>query len=64
MLSVSLKTFRFLSVYRPCVKGIVVRRSDLVGLIMRRNELANDMLKASTIQQLPAMIQVWLLLNC
>lgn len=50
--------------YRPCVKGIVVRRSDLVGLIMRRNELANDILKASTIQQLPAMIQVWLLLNC
>ncbi|XP_030966740.1 DNA replication ATP-dependent helicase/nuclease JHS1 isoform X1 [Quercus lobata] len=43
--------------HRPCVKGIVVRRSDLVGLIMRRNELANDILKASTIQQLPAMIQ-------
>ncbi|KAM4081953.1 hypothetical protein ACJW30_11G132500 [Castanea mollissima] len=38
-------------------QGIMVRRSDLVGLIMRRNELANDILKASTIQQLPAMIQ-------
>ncbi|GMY22919.1 DNA replication ATP-dependent helicase/nuclease JHS1 isoform X2 [Fagus crenata] len=36
-------------------QGIVVRRSDLVGLIMRRNELANDILKASTTQQLPPM---------
>ncbi|KAF8379125.1 hypothetical protein HHK36_028554 [Tetracentron sinense] len=38
-------------------QGIAVRRSDLVGLIMRRNELANDILKASTIQQLPPMVQ-------
>ncbi|XP_059451094.1 DNA replication ATP-dependent helicase/nuclease JHS1 isoform X1 [Corylus avellana] len=38
-------------------QGIVVQRSDLVGLIMRRNELANDILKASTVQQLPPMIQ-------
>uniref|UniRef100_A0A2N9F1V3 DNA replication ATP-dependent helicase/nuclease n=1 Tax=Fagus sylvatica TaxID=28930 RepID=A0A2N9F1V3_FAGSY len=36
-------------------QGIKVRRSDLVGLIMRRNELANDILKASTTQQLPPM---------
>ncbi|XP_057510867.1 DNA replication ATP-dependent helicase/nuclease JHS1-like [Actinidia eriantha] len=38
-------------------QGIVVRRSDLVGLIMRRNELASDILKASTSQQLPPMLQ-------
>ncbi|KAL5799099.1 hypothetical protein ACOSQ2_003919 [Xanthoceras sorbifolium] len=38
-------------------QGITVRRSDLVGLIMRRNELANDILKASTLQQLPPMLQ-------
>ncbi|KAJ4842556.1 hypothetical protein Tsubulata_008498 [Turnera subulata] len=38
-------------------QGITVRRSDVVGLIMRRNELANDILKASTIQQLPPMLQ-------
>ncbi|KAM7512220.1 hypothetical protein LguiB_011095 [Lonicera macranthoides] len=38
-------------------QGIAVKRSDLVGLIMRRNELANDILKASTAQQLPPMIQ-------
>lgn len=44
------------------VKGIAVRRSDLVGLIMRRNELASDILKASTSQQLPPMLQVWLLI--
>ena len=58
MQSVSLKILRLLSVHRPCVKGIVVRRSDLVGLIMRRNELANDILKASTTQQLPPMTRV------
>ncbi|XP_028095091.1 DNA replication ATP-dependent helicase/nuclease DNA2 isoform X1 [Camellia sinensis] len=38
-------------------QGIVVQRSDLVGLIMRRNELANDILKASTSQQLPPMLK-------
>ncbi|KAF5207658.1 DNA replication ATP-dependent helicase/nuclease DNA2 [Thalictrum thalictroides] len=38
-------------------QGITVKRSDLVGLIMRRNELANDILKASTVQQLPQMLQ-------
>ncbi|KAI3444863.1 hypothetical protein Pfo_001528 [Paulownia fortunei] len=38
-------------------QGISVRRSDLIGLIMRRNDLANDLLKASTTQQLPPMIQ-------
>ncbi|KAI8572529.1 hypothetical protein RHMOL_Rhmol01G0206500 [Rhododendron molle] len=38
-------------------QGIAVRRSDLVGLIMRRNELASDILKASTSQQLPPMLQ-------
>ncbi|KAK9273764.1 hypothetical protein L1049_018574 [Liquidambar formosana] len=38
-------------------QGIAVRRSDLVGLIIRRNELANDILKASTSQQLPPMLQ-------
>ncbi|XP_057980952.1 DNA replication ATP-dependent helicase/nuclease JHS1 [Malania oleifera] len=38
-------------------QGIAVRRSDLVGLIMRRNELANDILKALTMQQLPPMLQ-------
>uniref|UniRef100_A0A5B7AJ85 DNA helicase n=2 Tax=Davidia involucrata TaxID=16924 RepID=A0A5B7AJ85_DAVIN len=38
-------------------QGIVVQRSDMVGLIMRRNELANDILKASTTQQLPSMLQ-------
>lgn len=41
------------------MKGISVRRSDLIGLIMRRNELANDLLKASTTQQLPPMLQVF-----
>ncbi|KAI9180101.1 hypothetical protein LWI28_001188 [Acer negundo] len=35
----------------------MVRRSDVVGLIMRRNELANDILKASTMQHLPPMIR-------
>lgn len=40
------------------VKGISVQRSDLVGLIIRRNELANDILVASTTQQLPPMLQV------
>ncbi|KAK2968501.1 hypothetical protein RJ640_027551 [Escallonia rubra] len=39
------------------VKQIAVRRSDLVGLIMRRNELSNDILKASTTQRLPPMLQ-------
>ncbi|KAK3019282.1 hypothetical protein RJ639_002855, partial [Escallonia herrerae] len=39
------------------VKRIAVRRSDLVGLIMRRNELSNDILKASTTQRLPPMLQ-------
>ncbi|KAI3719214.1 hypothetical protein L6452_20109 [Arctium lappa] len=39
-------------------QGIAVRHSDLVGLIMRRNELASDLLKASTTQQLPPMLQV------
>nr|DAD29246.1 TPA_asm: hypothetical protein HUJ06_030714 [Nelumbo nucifera] len=38
-------------------QGIAVQRSDLLGLIMRRNELANDILKASIIQQLPPMLQ-------
>ncbi|KAL1535834.1 DNA helicase [Salvia divinorum] len=38
-------------------RGISVKRSDLIGLIMRRNELANDLLKASTTQQLPPMLQ-------
>ncbi|XP_042487897.1 DNA replication ATP-dependent helicase/nuclease JHS1 isoform X3 [Macadamia integrifolia] len=38
-------------------QGVLVRRSDLVGLIMRRNELAKDILKASTTQQLPPMLQ-------
>ncbi|XP_031092095.1 DNA replication ATP-dependent helicase/nuclease JHS1 isoform X1 [Ipomoea triloba] len=38
-------------------QGITVRRSDLIGLLMRRNELANDLLRASTTQQLPPMIQ-------
>lgn len=40
------------------VKGISVQRSDLVGLIIRRNELANDILVASTTQQLPPMLRV------
>ncbi|KAL5560584.1 hypothetical protein UlMin_036795 [Ulmus minor] len=38
-------------------QGITVRRSDLIGLIMRRNELATDLLKASTMQVLPPMLQ-------
>ncbi|KAL0429394.1 UNVERIFIED_CONTAM: DNA replication ATP-dependent helicase/nuclease JHS1 [Sesamum radiatum] len=38
-------------------QGIAVKRSDLIGLIMRRNDLANDLLKASTTQQLPPMLQ-------
>ncbi|VFQ84275.1 unnamed protein product [Cuscuta campestris] len=38
-------------------QGMKVQRSDLVGLLMRRNELANDLLRASTSQQLPPMIQ-------
>ncbi|KAL0547963.1 hypothetical protein IC582_012402 [Cucumis melo] len=38
-------------------QGIRVQRSDLVGLIMRRNELANNILKASTAQLLPPMLQ-------
>ncbi|XP_040995352.1 DNA replication ATP-dependent helicase/nuclease JHS1 [Juglans microcarpa x Juglans regia] len=38
-------------------QGIAVRRSDLVGLVMRRNELASHILKASTMQQLPPMLQ-------
>ncbi|ONK72257.1 uncharacterized protein A4U43_C04F17470 [Asparagus officinalis] len=37
--------------------GIKVQRSDVVGLIMRRNELATDILKASSTQNLPPMIQ-------
>ncbi|XP_019095046.1 PREDICTED: DNA replication ATP-dependent helicase/nuclease DNA2-like isoform X2 [Camelina sativa] len=37
--------------------GISVQRSDLVGLIIRRNELANDILVASTTQQLPPMLR-------
>lgn len=45
------------------VKGIRVQRSDLVGLIMRRNELANNILKASTAQLLPPMLQVCSFLN-
>ncbi|XP_043718430.1 DNA replication ATP-dependent helicase/nuclease JHS1 isoform X4 [Telopea speciosissima] len=39
-------------------QGVLVRRSDLVGLIMRRNELTKDILKASTTQQLPPMLQI------
>ncbi|KAI3905112.1 hypothetical protein MKX01_017358 [Papaver californicum] len=38
-------------------QGIVTQRSDIIGLIIRRNELANDILKASTVQQLPPMLQ-------
>ncbi|XP_057807552.1 DNA replication ATP-dependent helicase/nuclease JHS1 isoform X2 [Salvia miltiorrhiza] len=38
-------------------QGISIRRSDLIGLIMQRNALANDLLKASTTQQLPPMLQ-------
>ncbi|TKY49761.1 DNA replication ATP-dependent helicase/nuclease DNA2 [Spatholobus suberectus] len=38
-------------------QGIVVQRSDLTGLIMRRNELANDILRALNLQQLPPMLQ-------
>ncbi|XP_026406713.1 DNA replication ATP-dependent helicase/nuclease DNA2-like isoform X2 [Papaver somniferum] len=38
-------------------QGIVPQRSDIIGLIIRRNELANDILKASTVQQLPPMLQ-------
>ncbi|XP_047955543.1 DNA replication ATP-dependent helicase/nuclease JHS1 [Salvia hispanica] len=38
-------------------RGISVKRSDLMWLIMRRNELANDLLKASTTQQFPPMLQ-------
>lgn len=38
-------------------QGVMVQRSDLVGLIMRRNELANDIIKASTTQQLPPMLR-------
>lgn len=49
--------------YTNLVKGIRVQRSDLVGLIMRRNELANNILKASTAQLLPPMLQVRSFLN-
>ncbi|KAF9625151.1 hypothetical protein IFM89_019365 [Coptis chinensis] len=38
-------------------QGIMAQRSDMVGIIMRRNELAHDILKASTVQQLPPMLQ-------
>ncbi|KAJ4727342.1 DNA replication ATP-dependent helicase Dna2 [Melia azedarach] len=38
-------------------QGIMVQRIDLIGLIMRRNELANDIVKASTTQQLPPMLR-------
>ncbi|KAF3570204.1 hypothetical protein F2Q69_00063658 [Brassica cretica] len=34
-----------------------LKLSDLVGLIIRRNELANDILVASTTQQLPPMLR-------
>ncbi|KAK3141673.1 hypothetical protein QOZ80_4BG0336940 [Eleusine coracana subsp. coracana] len=37
--------------------GIKAKRSDLIGLIMRRNELATDILKASTSQSFPPMLQ-------
>ncbi|XP_078162999.1 DNA replication ATP-dependent helicase/nuclease JHS1-like [Carex rostrata] len=37
--------------------GIKVQRSDLVGLVMRRNELASEILKASTTQSFPPMLQ-------
>ncbi|KAJ4799880.1 DNA replication helicase [Rhynchospora pubera] len=37
--------------------GIKVQRSDLVGLVMRRNELASEILKASTAQSFPPMLQ-------
>ncbi|KAK3035488.1 hypothetical protein RJ639_034458 [Escallonia herrerae] len=46
-----------LNAFTYSVKRIAVRRSDLVGLIMRRNELSNDILKASTTQRLPPMLQ-------
>ncbi|KAK9202628.1 hypothetical protein WN944_017840 [Citrus x changshan-huyou] len=38
-------------------QGVMVQRSDLLGLIMRRNEFANDIIKASTTQQLPPMLR-------
>ncbi|KAM7277423.1 hypothetical protein ACFE04_019289 [Oxalis oulophora] len=38
-------------------QGILVQRSHLVGIIMRRNDLASDILKASTTQQLPQMLE-------
>ncbi|GAY57913.1 hypothetical protein CUMW_183050 [Citrus unshiu] len=40
-------------------QGVMVQRSDLVGLIMRRNEFANDIIKASTTQQLPPMLRAY-----
>ena len=51
------------SIVYQFVKGIAVKRSDLVGLIMRRNELAKDILKASITQHLPPMLQVHPLLK-
>nr|XP_029123131.1 DNA replication ATP-dependent helicase/nuclease DNA2 isoform X1 [Elaeis guineensis] len=38
-------------------RGIKTQQSNLVGIIMRRNELATDILKASTMQNLPPMLQ-------
>ena len=40
------------------LKGINVKRADLIGLIMRRNELATEILKASISQSFPPMLQV------
>lgn len=49
-----------LSKYVKFAKGTTVQRSDLIGLIMRRNELAHSIIKASSVQQLPPMLQVFL----
>lgn len=40
------------------LKGIKVKRTDLIGLIMRRNELATEILKASMSESFPPMLQV------
>lgn len=57
-LSLVSRYWKWLSFHCSLVKGISVQRSDLVGLIIRRNELANDILVASTTQQLPPMLRV------
>lgn len=50
--------YPFLIHFPYFLKGIKVKRSDLVGLIMRRNELATEILKASISQSFPPMLQV------